>query len=412
MKVPDGISDFFRRNQELFPDSELDLCKKYVERLFDKTLIPQQDGTIHVITGDIPAMWIRDSTWQLLPLLDLEPTREVCEVVGAVSRRQARFLEIDPYANAFNETANGNCWHKDFKDQSDWVFERKFELDSWSTFLELALSLFEQTGFSEHLDERFWNVAQTIVSLSLIEQHHDPTTYRFVRESSPAWDQLPNGGFGADVAFTGLVWSAFRPSDDRCVYGYHIPSNAHLSSVLQRLIPAAKQFGQPLIIEGATKLVGDINSAIEAAIHMNDLLPYEIDGFENAIYMDDPNVPSLLSLPFLGWTQASQPAYQSTRKWLFSSHHEYFFQTDEREGFASEHTPVGYVWPLSIAMRGLTALHLAEAEDCIRMLMSSDGETGDMHESFNIHDPRQFTRPWFSWADMLFVQLVVRSRCS
>ena len=357
-------------------------------------------------------MWIRDSTWQVLPLLEMNPSLELCEIIGAVSQRQAHFLHIDPYANAFNESENGKCWHKDFPDQSDWVFERKFELDSWTAYLELALSLYEQTGYSRHLDERFWEVVATIVQLCVQEQRHDKSTYQFVRTDSPEWDQLPNGGFGSDMGYTGLVWSAFRPSDDRCAYGYHIPSNAHLSVVLKRLNVVAETFGYQTLLPSMTTLVNDLNRALSELVTTQEVLPYEIDGLGNAVWMDDPNIPSLLSLPFLGWCLNADPIYIRTRSWIHSPRHSHFVADGDVAGIASEHTPPKFVWPLSIAMRGLTTDEQSERQDCLRILVGSDGGTGDMHESFNISDPRQFTRHWFSWADMLFVQLVIRTRCN
>ena len=407
MDVPGCISDFFKRNEDGFQPDVLARCKRYVERLFSQTLIRLDDSTIFVLTGDISAMWIRDSTWQMMPLLDLNPDPELCEIIGAVSRRQAEYLYIDPYANAFNQTANGKCWHRDFPDQNDWVFERKFELDSWSTFLELAVSLNERTGYSEHMDDRFWSVCEHIIQLCKVEQRHDRSTYRFVRDGAPEWDQLSHEGYGTEVAFTGMVWSAFRPSDDRCVYGYHIPANAHLCSVLTRLIVFATAKRKLDLVGQIQQLAAEIQMGISQAIALNDRIPYEVDGRGMSIHMDDPNIPNLLSLPELGWCEADDPDYQATRDWLLSKQHKFFVSTEEFQGFSSEHTPEGFIWPLSIAMRGLTSDN--EITKCLDMLNRSDGGTGDMHEAFNVTNPSEFTRSWFSWADMLYVQLAIRS---
>ncbi len=365
------------------------------------------DGTLFVVTGDIPAMWIRDSTWQVLPLLQMNPDDEVAEIVGAVSKRQSRFLMIDPYANAFNETASGNCWHLDFVNQSPWVFERKFELDSWSTFFELAISLHETVDYSEHLDDNFWSVSAELLRLARVEQNHDSKSYKFLRENSPEADYLSHGGYGAPVAHTGLVWSAFRPSDDRCVYGYHIPANAHFAATLNRLAPLAKRFGYAQISSAAMELAREIRQAVLASVEPTGRFPYEIDGLGNALFMDDPNVPSLLALPKLGFCANSDATYLATRDWLLSDDHEYFVSDSGFDGLASEHTPRNWIWPISMAMIGLTSPDEDLAVQMLVQLETSDGQTGDMHESFLPSDPNRFTRPWFSWADMTYVELAL-----
>ena len=412
MQQPVRIRDFLEKLDACIPSERADRVRRYVERVFAKTLTRNEDGTVYVVTGDIPAMWIRDSTWQMLPLLDFNPDAELREVIAAVSRRQAKYLSIDPYANAFNESESGQCWHKDFADQSSWVFERKFELDSWSTFFELAISLFERTGYHAHLDSTFWDVATTILNSCRLEQNHEATRYRFVRLGVPDHDQLPNEGFGAPVEYTGLVWSAFRPSDDRCVYGYHIPANAHLSATLARLAQLSFSFNRADLANEARSLSNDIAEAIERELFTHGRYPYEVDGRGNALFMDDPNIPSLLSLPELGWCAKNQPEYLKTRNWLLSEDHEYYFVANGFAGFESDHTPPGYIWPLSIAMQGLTSRTMDESLKCLDLLEACDGETGDMHEAFDCNDPRQFTRPWFSWADMTYVQLVLRAYSS
>jgi len=405
---PESVNKFLAESVAQLSESRLNRVTRYVARLFEQTLTRLEDGTIFVVTGDIPAMWIRDSTWQMLPLLDMNPDLELAEIVGAVSRRQAEFLGIDPYANAFNESASGGCWHKDFIDQSPWVFERKFELDSWSTFLELALSLFERTSYSEHLDSTFWKVCNQILELCAVEQNHDPSTYRFIRNNAPEADYLSHNGFGAPVAFTGMVWSAFRPSDDRCVYGYHIPANAHLSTTLHRLANVAITFNKSEIAKTADELSKQIAMAIKNTVGTNGRYPYEVDGLGHTLYMDDPNIPSLLALPRLGWCTEDESTYLATRNWLLSNEHSYFAQSGSFSGLTSDHTPANYIWPLSIAMQGLTAIDRAEAIRALEMLEDGDGDSGDMHESFSIDNPQEFTRPWFSWADMTYVALALK----
>lgn len=409
MHQPQCVDDFLAHVDVRIPSHRAIRVRRYVERLFAKTLKLASDGTVFVLTGDIAAMWIRDSTWQVLPLLDFAPDVELQQLIGAVSRRQAKYLSIDPYANAFNEFASGQRWHKDFEDQSDWVFERKFELDSWSTFFELALSLYERTGYDAHLDADFWKTTERILQLCQDEQRHNPASYRFVRHLAPAHDYLTHDGYGAPVKYTGLVWSAFRPSDDRCVYGYHVPANAHLAATLRRLATVGHSFARHDLAELAEDLAGQIADALNREVMTHGRYPYELDGLGNAIFMDDPNIPSLLALPELGWCKKDQPEYLDTRAWILSDEHPYYVTANGFSGLASDHTPAGHIWPLSIAMQGLTSRTVDEAISCLEMLEASDGQTGDMHESFNCADPSDFTRSWFSWADMTYVQLVLRT---
>jgi len=390
------------------PEHRLVRVRKYVDRLFAETLTRRDDGTIFVVTGDIPAMWIRDSTWQMLPLLKMNPDEELIEILGSVSRLQTKFLGIDPYANAFNESASGQCWHQDFPDQSPWVFERKFELDSWSTFFELAISIYEHTGSQEHLDQAFWELAHHILALCAVEQNHQPDSYRFIRRAAPLHDYLSHDGYGAPVGFTGMVWSAFRPSDDRCVYGYHIPSNAHLAATLSRLAKIANEMGLPEIANKSENLSQEISCAISQTLAENSRYPYEVDGLGNSLYMDDPNIPSLLALPILGYCDNSDESYLATREWLLSSEHKFWINKNGFSGLSSEHTPTDWVWPLAIAMAGLTSQDEQEQERSLLQLELGDGGTGDMHESFSCENPKNFTRPWFSWADMTYVSLVLQ----
>lgn len=365
------------------------------------------DGTAFVATGDIPAMWIRDSTWQVRPLLSMQPCAEVLQFLAAVSKRQARYVLLDPYANAFNPDPNGRCWHRDFPDQDPWVFERKFEVDSLAAFLDLALRISRTTGHREQLDEVFWSAARRVVQVCVAELQHDMSTYRFVRPGAAAHDELPNDGYGAPYAFTGMVWSGFRPSDDRCELPFLIPANAHLCVVLGWLAKDSQCPGD--LAEVAAGLAGDITRSIESVGRADDVLPYEVDGRGGARFLDDPNIPSLLSLPYLGWCPIEDRGYQATRRWILSEQNPTFVRRGDLEGLASEHTPVGWIWPLSVAMRGLTTTDSDEVSACLRTIERLDGGTGDQHESVNPDDPSRFTREWFSWADMTYVQLALAS---
>jgi meiotically up-regulated gene 157 (Mug157) protein len=408
MKRPASIDTYISSHSGAIPEDRLDRLDRYTRDLFEKALRLQPDGTVFVLTGDIPAMWIRDSTWQMLPLLSITPDDELIATIAGVSRLQARQLLIDPYANAFNESANGNCWLKDFPDQSPWVFERKFEIDSLAAFFELAVRLYTSTGCTLHLDADFWKATQAVADVIDAERQHDSDSYVLVRPDAPATDSLSHGGVGAPFTPNGLVWSGFRPSDDRCVLPFFIPGNAHLAVVLRKLSVIAEACDQSAIAARLSALSDSINAALKSVLAQHELIPYEVDGRGNAVFSDDPNFPSLISLPFLGWCSPEDEQYRKTRGWLLSDDNPRFRRSAIAEGLSSEHTPETHIWPLAIAMRGLTATSRDEALSCLETLERSDGGTGSMHESFDVGNPVNFTRPWFSWADMAYCQLLLK----
>lgn len=190
------------------------------------TLQRQADGSVFVITGDIPAMWLRDSAAQVRPYLQLAKTDgQFAALIAGVVKRQMEYVLLDPYANAFNESANGHCHNKDKTDMSDWIWERKYELDSLCAPLKLAHDLWAVTGQTDHLDQTFVRAAKLIVATIKLEQRHENSTYSFERFDAPASDTLSHIGRGSPVGFTGMSWSGFRPSDDSCQYHYLVPSN-------------------------------------------------------------------------------------------------------------------------------------------------------------------------------------------
>jgi meiotically up-regulated gene 157 (Mug157) protein len=316
-------------------------------------------------------------------------------------------LLIDPYANAFNPTPSGECWHKDFVDQSPWVFERKFEIDSLAAFFELAISLHRTGRYSQHLDEDFWQATVCVLDVIESELAHDPGSYKFVRPGAAEHDHLSHGGIGAPFKNCGLVWSGFRPSDDRCVYPFNIPGNAHLSVTLQAIAEIAAQGQLSRIAERATRFASIIDEGLQTLSREHEMWPYEIDGLGNALFEDDPNFPSLLSLPFLGYCDKDDEMYLRTRAYLLSPQHRLWRRGVLGDGLASDHTPQPNIWPLAIAMRGMTSTSQDELEACLRQMDEGDAGTGSMHESFDPDDPAHFTRPWFSWADMAYCDLAL-----
>jgi meiotically up-regulated gene 157 (Mug157) protein len=359
-------------------------------------------------------MWLRDSTWQIRPLLAAVNDLEVAQLIADVSKRQIEYVLTDPYANAFNPTPDGNCWHRDFPDQSPWVFERKFELDSLAAVLDLALRLYVESGFTNHFTERFDKAVVVILDLLEREQNHDPNTYRFVRQDVRDFDFLSHGGYGAPVAYTGMVWSGFRPSDDACKFGYLIPANAHMAKVLEQLSELPDEvFSDQASKKRALRISQEIKSGIDkfglVEFEGKQIFAYECDGLGNYLLQDDANIPSLLSLPYLGVCSESDSIYLNTRNFILSERNPYFYRGQVLTGLGSQHTPENQVWPLGIAMQGITSVSAAEIESCLQSLENSHAGTNQMHESVGKDDPSIFTRAWFSWADMTFYHLLLKS---
>lgn len=414
LQIPIAITKSLQILESKVSEARFELAQGAIQRLFSNTLTRAADGSIFVITGDIPAMWLRDSTWQIRPLLTSARDPEVAQLIADVSKRQIEYVLIDPYANAFNPTPDGNCWHKDFPDQNPWVFERKFELDSLAAVLDLAIRLYLESGFTDHFTESFNEAVVVILDLLEREQNHDPSTYRFKREAVRDFDFLSHDGYGAPVAYTGMVWSGFRPSDDACKFGYLIPANAHMAKVLAQLAELPDGvFPDEVTKERALKISNEIKAGIEnfgvVEFAGKQIFVYECDGLGNYLLQDDANIPSLISLPYLGVCSESDPTYLATRGFALSDENPYFYRGQILTGLGSQHTPEQQVWPLGIAMQGITSTSAAEIETCLQYLENSHAGTNQMHESVGKDDPSIFTRAWFSWADMTFYHLLLKS---
>ncbi len=375
------------------------------------TLQPQADGSVFVITGDIPAMWLRDSAAQVRPYLHLaKADPQFAALIAGVVKRQAMYVLIDPYANAFNESANGHCHNRDKTDMGDWIWERKYELDSLCAPLKLAHDLWQVTGQTDHLDDTFARAARLIVATIMLEQNHKLSSYSFERFDCVPSDTLTNSGRGNPVGPTGMSWSGFRPSDDACLYNYLVPSNMMAVVALEQL--AALPLGDGALAQQALALAGEIRAGIETHgkvrhPRFGEIYAFEVDGLGNHNLMDDANVPSLLAMPFMGYCAKDAPVYLATRAFVLSGENPYFYQGKAATGIGSPHTPQDYIWPIALCVQGLTSNSRQEQLALLDMLMATDASTGLMHEGFHKDDPAQFTRPWFAWANSMFAELVI-----
>ncbi len=382
----------------------------------DTTVKRKEDQTTYVITGDIPAMWLRDSVAQLRPyLIAAKEEPEIADILVGLSKRQFMYIGIDPYANAFNEEENGNCWEHDETEMNGWVWERKYEVDSLCYPLQFAYLIWKNTGRTEHFDETFKAGAEKILKVFRTEQYHEEQSpYHFVRRDTYYTDTLSRDGRGTLVkSGIGMTWSGFRPSDDACTYGYLVPSNMFAVVVLGYLEEIAEQIFHDLSLKNEAKaLREEIYEGIESygvtkTEGFGKVYAYEADGYGQYHLMDDANVPSLLSMEYLGYQGRDKEIAVNTRRLILSEANPYYYAGSKAAGIGSPHTPVRYIWHIALAMEGLTAKTKEEKLEILHRLSETDGGTGLMHEGFHADDDTRYTREWFSWANAMFSELVL-----
>jgi len=373
----------------------------------------------YVITGDIHAMWLRDSAAQVNPYLPwCKEDPHLRSMILGLVHRHLDCIRLDPYANAFyKDSAKISPWKKsDNTLMKPGVHERKWELDSLCYSLRLIRRYYEITGDRSLLDRK-WLDTMSLILKTMREQQrkNGQGPYRFLRTTDAATDNLPGSGYGNPVKPCGMIASAFRNSDDAAIYLFNIPANAFAVVELTLLasILADTGLSKELALEAAALsdevLNGIRTQGIAEHPQAGRIYAYETDGFGNHLFMDDAGVPSLIALPYLGFMDHPS-LYEKTRAFALSPMNPYFFKGNVLEGTGSPHlawTGKEMVWPIGIAMRGLTASDAAEAEHCLRLLMKCHGGKFFMHEGVNKDDPSDFTRSWFAWANSLFGEFVL-----
>lgn len=418
------MADFYTAGAKAFVDKMTALCgeehKDWAETFaltyadtLQNALVPDGDDRIFALTGDIPAMWQRDSTAQVRPyLVPAQTDPELADVVEKVINRQMFNMAMDPYANAFNQEANGAGHQSDETEMTPWIWERKYELDSLCYPAQLSYLFWKNTGRTRHFNAQFEDAIDKMVAVIEQEQDHDNSPYHFVRTIDRPEDTLENG-VGAPVAKCGLTWNGFRPSDDACVYGYLIPSNLFAIETLRQL---SEVFTDVLDQPEKAAHLRQLADTIEKGVQQHGLTKnkagetiyaYEVDGFGNSLVMDDSNVPNLLSLPYLGAVPMDDPIYLNTRKTMLSQENKYYYSGTYGSGLGSPHTPENYIWPIAKAIEGLTQPDKQVKADILDLLVKTTAGTKRMHEGFDVENPDNFTREWFSWANMMFCELVM-----
>ncbi len=366
----------------------------------------------YVITGDIDAMWMRDSSAQVWPYMQfIKQDKPLQQLIAGVINRQTTYILKDSYANAFYHDADKRGeWSTDHTDMKPGVHERKWEIDSLCYPVRLAYNYWKSSGDTQPFG-RQWQEAIRIILKTFKEQQRKENKgpYKFQRNTPKASDTQPMGGYGYPVKPVGLICSAFRPSDDATNFQFLIPSNYFAVISLKEAAEMMNTISHDSKTAAElTALATEVESALKlyaTAVHKEygQVYAFEADGYGNQLMMDDANVPSLMSLPYLGAVDVSDPLYQNTRKFIWSENNPYFYKGSAGEGVGGPHVEKdGMIWPLSIIMYGLTSTSDTEIKRCIDVLSKTHGDTGFMHESFYKDDPKNFTRSWFAWANTIF----------
>lgn len=397
-----------------------------LRRLLEATLPNTLDSTIvetgtderpstFVLTGDIAAMWLRDSTAQVWPYLASVTEDPVLDrVVRGVIHRQAEAILLDPYANAFLLGDEPSEWAGDETEMRAGVHERKWEPDSLGAFLRLSVGYWRASRSLRPFADAWRSALRLALRTLFTEQRFDgPGAYRFRRSGGDPTDHAPRDGLGAPTRPNGMVHGAFRPSDDASALPLNVPVNLALAAALSDVAPLAAVVGERQAAVDSRVLARSIRNGVarDGAVGAgaSRMWAYEVDGLGGHVLMDDANCPSLLALPYLGACGRADPTYTATRRWILSDANPWLFRGRFAEGVGSPHTGPHRVWPMALAMRGLTAASDAERLDAIGMLGRTHAGTFLAHESFDPDDPGVFTRSWFAWANSLVGELLEKA---
>jgi meiotically up-regulated gene 157 (Mug157) protein len=372
----------------------------------------------YVITGDIDAMWLRDSSAQVWPYLQfVNEDLPLKKLIAGVITHQTQCVLKDPYANAFYGDPNKvGEWKTDRTNMQPGVHERKWEIDSLCYPIRLAYHYWKKTGDKSPFDADWKKgIEATLKTFKDQQRKTSHGNYHFQRNTTQPTDTLPMAGYGFPVNPVGLICSAFRPSDDATIFPFLIPSNFFAVTSLKQAAEMIKVLQSDSALESSLlNLADEVNAAIQKYAIVNHpkygkIYAFEVDGFGSSYLMDDSNVPSLLGLPYLGAVKLDDPIYQNTRKFALSLDNPYFFKGKAAEGIGGPHVGQDMIWPMSITMRALTSKDPKEIKWCIDTLQKTHGGKGFMHEAFHKDDPAKFTRAWFAWSNTLFGELLWRT---
>jgi meiotically up-regulated gene 157 (Mug157) protein len=372
----------------------------------------------YVITGDIDAMWLRDSSAQVWPYLPLlKEDNQLQQLIAGVINRQTRCILKDPYANAFYKDATKvSEWATDFTDMKPGVHERKWEIDSLCYTIRLGHGYWKATNDTTPFDST-WREAIALILQTFREQQRKTGQgpYSFMRKTEIQTDTVPGHGYGNPAKPVGLIYSMFRPSDDATVFPFLVPSNFFAVVSLRQAAEMVEQLAKDLqLAKDCRALADEVERALNSYAAVNHpaagkVYAFEVDAFGNYYCTDDGNIPSLLSLPYLGAKNIDDPLYQNTRKMLLSDKNPYYCQGRAAKGLGGPHVGMDMIWPLGVIMQGLTSNDDQEIKECLTILQRTHAGTGFIHEAFHKDNPQKFTRAWFAWANTIFGEFVLKT---
>ncbi|WP_313261220.1 glycoside hydrolase family 125 protein [Sphingobacterium sp.] len=415
-KLVEGMIKEFQKN---VADKELGwMFNNCLPNTLDTTVYDESKGNrklTYVITGDIDAMWLRDSSAQVWPYIQfVNKDKDLKNMILGLINKQSECINIDPYANAFyNDPTKKGEWFTDHTDMKPGMHERKWEIDSLCYPIRLAYRYWKETNDNTPFDDT-WVKAQEATVRTFKEQQRKNGVgpYKFERTTSRGSDTLQVDGYGYPVNPVGLIVSSFRPSDDCSIFGFLIPSNLFAIVSLRQSAEILRK------VKNNTTLASEMEALaneVETAVNQYGIIDhpthgrvyaFEVDGFGSYLMMDDANVPSLLALPYLGAVDVNDEVYQRTRNFILSDKNPFFFKGKFAEGIGGPHIGRDMIWPMSIIMRANTSTNDEEIRQCVQTLKKTHGGTGFMHESFHKDDPKKFTRHWFAWTNTLFGELM------
>jgi hypothetical protein len=417
-----AVEDAIRSLQRKIADPALRvLVENCLPNTLDTTVYPGMfDGhpDTYIVTGDIDAMWLRDSSAQVWPYLRFaKQDDKLRALLEGVVRRQARMIQLDPYANAFTRDPNDPplSWAvHDNTEHHPGVAERKWEIDSLCYPIRLAHGYWQATSDASPFDAQWRAAAETILRTFTEQQRKQSTgPYSFQRSAASPYDTLALFGFGNPARPNGMIFSMFRPSDDACIFPLFVPANLFAVASLRQLAElAAHAANDTKLAARAGALADEVAQATAKHGRVNhpkfgEIWAYEVDGYGNSLLMDDANAPGLVSMPYLHTCDVKDTLYQRTRAFALSESNPYFFHGTAADGIGGPHIGIDAVWPMSIMFRAFTSTSDVEIRQCLRWLRDTTAGKGFMHESFDKDDSAKFTRPWFAWANTLLGELLL-----
>ena len=436
-KNPDEIQDFSHLSKRPEPHDRLfrndlieseietisqDIADVDIKRMFMQCFPNTLDTTVYhsdregkpdtfVVTGDIPAMWLRDSVNQLWPYLQyVQKDEEIKNLFLGLIHRQSLCVASDPYANAFT---------RDIHEGKVDVWERKYELDSLAAFFRLSSGYYHLTHDVTPFNDNWLHAVRRAFDIIHIEQNtlnketHN-LLFQFKTMSGHLHPAVRLSGYGYPGKHCGMSRCVFRPSDDEAVFPYSIPANAMAVVTIRQCIPILDEVGAEDLVRLAHMLADRIETGIkEWGIvehkEFGKIYAYEVDGFGSSCIMDDPNIPSLLSLPYLGFCDTNDEIYQNTRKLILSRWNSFFAKGEVACGITSSHVGVcDHFWPMATIMQALTTNDTKEITECLLTLKRTHSRTFYMHESVDVDNEHHYTRHWFAWVNSLFGELIVK----